>query len=383
MRISTLQFSNMMLQNMQRNNSELAITSNQLGTGKKLSVPSDDPISAVKLLHIDQELAAISQYKGNINALKRGLSEEETVLNSMNNILQRVREIVVSAGNSTYGDGERNALALELDEQIKALKGLANYQQADGQYIFSGTDALTQPLQSSGPGYVYAGNDQQRQININSSTTVAANDTARDLFFNVSLNSTTNSGAVNVDRYTISNLETFGDFASVTLVYNGTDLDVTYTDHAGNTTVDSTTPWTPGTSITLNGGTVELDAVPAGAFNITLTPEDTFTELEQLSAALKSPGGPSELSSWLHSVDNTMSKVGKVQTSIGGRMNALENGSESLDDLKLLNDILKSELEDLDYVEAISRLNRQQVVLQAGQQSYSMIQGLTLFNYIR
>ena len=123
--------------------------------------------------------------------------------------------------------------------------------------------------------------------------------------------------------------------------------------------------------------------MPAGAFNISLTPEDTFTELEQLSATLKAPGGPSELASWLHAIDNTMDKVGKVQTSIGGRMNALDNSSESLEDLKLMNDILKSELEDLDYVEAISRLNRQQVVLQAGQQSYSIIQGLTLFNYIR
>ncbi|KEQ16357.1 flagellar hook-associated protein FlgL [Endozoicomonas numazuensis] len=383
MRISSLQFSNMMLQNMQRNTSDLAITSNQLGTGKSLSVPSDDPISAVKLLHIDQELAGISQYKSNISSLKRGLAEEETALNSMNNILQRVREIVVSAGNSTYGDGERTALALELDEQIKALKGLANYQQADGQYIFSGTDALTQPIQSSGPGYVYAGNDQQRLININSSTTVTANDTARDLFFNVSLASTTNSGSVNVDRYTISNLENFGNYASVTLDYNGTDLDVTYTDHSGSVTVDSTSPWTPGSTINLNGATIELDTVPAAPFNISLNPEDTFTELEQLSAALKAPGGPSELSSWLHAIDNTMDKVGKVQTSIGGRMNALDNSNESLEDLKIMNDILKSELEDLDYVEAISRLNRQQVVLQAGQQSYSMIQGLTLFNYIR
>jgi flagellar hook-associated protein 3 FlgL len=346
-------------------------------------VPSDDPISAVKLLHIEQELAALSQYQSNINSLKRGLSEEETALNSMNNILQRVREILVSAGNATYGDSERAALAIELDEQLKALEGLANYQQSDGQYLFSGTMALTKPVQNPGAGYVYAGNDQQRQININRSTTVTANDTARDLFFNVGLGSTTNSGTNTVESYSIANLEVFGQYASITMDYDGTKLDITYTDHSGATTVDSTSPWTPGTSISMNGVSVELDSIPAAPFDITLEPADTFTQLNQLSTALKSPGGPAELSSWLHAVDNTISKVGQVQTSIGGRMNALDNSTKSLEDTKLMNNILKSELADLDYVEAISRLNRQQVVLQAGQQTYTAIQGLTLFNYIR
>lgn len=384
MRISTLQFSAMMLQNMQRTTSELANTSNQLGTGKRQSTPADDPINAVKLLHIQQELAAIEQYKSNISSMQQELSEEETALNGMNNILQRVREILLGAGNATYGDSERAALAAELDQQIIALKGLGNYQKANGQYLFSGTETRTQPIQSSGPGtYTYAGNDDLKMVNISSSAALAANDSARSLFFNVGLAATTNSGAASVSKYSVTNLETFGKHASITMDYDGSKLDVTYTDHSGATTVTSTSPWTPSATIDLDGVKVELGAVPAAPFNISLQPEDIFTELEQLSTALKAPGGPSDISGYLHSVDNTMNRVGGVQTSIGGRLNALTNSKNSLDDTKLMNDTLKSELEDLDYVEAISLLNRQQLVLQASQQSYSQIQGLSLFNYIR
>ena len=42
-----------------------------------------------------------------------------------------------------------------------------------------------------------------------------------------------------------------------------------------------------------------------------------------------------------------------------------------------------SELNDLDFAEAVSRLNLQTTALQAAQQAYIKIQGLSLFNYLR
>ena len=42
-----------------------------------------------------------------------------------------------------------------------------------------------------------------------------------------------------------------------------------------------------------------------------------------------------------------------------------------------------SELEDLDYAQAVTELNLRSVALQAAQQSYVKIQGLSLFNYLR
>jgi flagellar hook-associated protein 3 FlgL len=40
-------------------------------------------------------------------------------------------------------------------------------------------------------------------------------------------------------------------------------------------------------------------------------------------------------------------------------------------------------MEDLDYVEAASRLKNQSLALQAGQQTFAQLSGLSLFKYIR
>jgi len=42
-----------------------------------------------------------------------------------------------------------------------------------------------------------------------------------------------------------------------------------------------------------------------------------------------------------------------------------------------------STLQDLDFAEAVSRLSLESFLLEASQQSYSKISGLSLFNYIR
>ena len=41
-----------------------------------------------------------------------------------------------------------------------------------------------------------------------------------------------------------------------------------------------------------------------------------------------------------------------------------------------------SQVQDLDYAEAISRLNLQMTALQAAQQAYVKVQGMSLFNYL-
>ena len=390
MRVSTMQFSLMMLQTMQRNTAELAETSNQIGTGKRLSTAADDPIDAVKLLHIGQELSGISQYKDNIVSLELSLAEQDTLLSGMNNNLQRVREIVLLAGNGSYGDSERLALSNELDVLASELLSLGNYKKSDGQYLFSGTEALIEPIQQSGSGFEYNGNDEKRWVNINSSSLVEANNTAHEMFFDVGLGVASATGR-NVTQYNITDQSAFAGWNQVSVSYDGTasppTLTIGYLDADGNSisapVVNNS--WTPDSVIVLDGVEITLDQIPAAAdsFNFTLAKEDIFTQLEAFSAELKSPGVPPTLVSRLQAVDMAIGKVSSVQTDIGGRMNALELSKNSLEDIKLMSEILQSELEDLDYAEATTRLNRQELVLQASQQAYAAIQGLSLFNYIR
>jgi flagellar hook-associated protein 3 FlgL len=42
-----------------------------------------------------------------------------------------------------------------------------------------------------------------------------------------------------------------------------------------------------------------------------------------------------------------------------------------------------SEIEDLDYTEAVTRMNKEMMALEAAMGSFSKISGLTLFDYLR
>lgn len=88
MRISDTQFSQMMLQSLQLNNAGLGKVMQQMSTSERLTKLSDDPMASVKLLNLDREGSAISQYKSNIANVKTALTSQEVHLESVNESLK-------------------------------------------------------------------------------------------------------------------------------------------------------------------------------------------------------------------------------------------------------------------------------------------------------
>jgi len=81
-------------------------------------------------------------------------------------------------------------------------------------------------------------------------------------------------------------------------------------------------------------------------------------------------------------LDSAIDEVLNTRASIGARLNAIDNQRSMNDAFDLLMQENRSSLEDLDYTEAISRFERQLLALQASQQSFVKIEGLSLFNYL-
>ncbi|MCY1303325.1 flagellar hook-associated protein 3 [compost metagenome] len=84
----------------------------------------------------------------------------------------------------------------------------------------------------------------------------------------------------------------------------------------------------------------------------------------------------------LSNLDNASNQVLKARGQIGARLNTIESTEIFIDDVTLVNAGVVSDLQDLDYAEALSRLSMQSTILQAAQQSYVKISGLSLFNYL-
>ncbi|MDO9238410.1 MAG: flagellin, partial [Methylicorpusculum sp.] len=84
----------------------------------------------------------------------------------------------------------------------------------------------------------------------------------------------------------------------------------------------------------------------------------------------------------LTDLDSALDSFLQARTSVGARLRALDDQESQNDKFIIDTRSTLSATQDLDYAEAISRFNLQQMSLQAAQQAFSQVQRLSLFNYL-
>ena len=97
---------------MQQQSAKLQQTQLQITTGLKILRPSDDPSGSVKVLNLNANMGEIEQFNRNLSVARSELSHQESVLESINESLQRVRELTVQANNPTNHDSARLSIAM-------------------------------------------------------------------------------------------------------------------------------------------------------------------------------------------------------------------------------------------------------------------------------
>ncbi|MGE8360531.1 flagellar hook-associated protein 3 [Pseudomonas sp.] len=199
MRISSVQAFNNGVGGLGRNYSNLIRTQEQISSGNRILTPADDPVASVRLLQLEQQQAMLGQYKSNLTAAKNSLTQEETTLNSVTGVLQRVRELAVRAGGGALSAEDRRSIAQELEQRENELLNLMNSKNARGEYLFGGFLGKTEPFQRNPDGtYSYLGDEGQRSLQVAGSTQVAINDNGKSLFEDVTnANRVSGSGGVN------------------------------------------------------------------------------------------------------------------------------------------------------------------------------------------
>jgi|TARA_B110000977_G_C11008799_1_gene466831 flagellar hook-associated protein 3 FlgL len=109
---------------------------------------------------------------------------------------------------------------------------------------------------------------------------------------------------------------------------------------------------------------------------------DLFATLNNMHSALLTNNGDAIRES-LDKVSSVHEHVIAQQSNIGSRMKRVETLTHAVEDKDYTYKVLQSNMEDLDYIEAASRLKNQSLALQAGQQTFTKLSDLSLFKYIR
>lgn len=157
--------------NLNKNLTRMTKIDEKLNTGKEINKISDDPAKASKIIKLKKDIAKNAQYKKNIVDATNYLDVADKSLEQVGSGIQRIREILVNAGNATYGSDERNALKQELTQVMNKVGDVINTT-FDGKYVFGGERTDQKPISISTDPITgntkldYAGKDGQTITNI-------------------------------------------------------------------------------------------------------------------------------------------------------------------------------------------------------------------------
>lgn len=400
MRLSTADFYARSLASMQRRESLIAQVQHQLGNGLKLENPVDDPAGAANVSRFNAALAAGASFDATINRANAAMAAEEGALISVGDVLQRVRELTLQGVSSTQSVHSRTGIVAEVLALRGQLLAIANSRGADGEHLFAGYSVDTPPFTQAAGTVTYVGDAGQRTLEIGPGNRVAIADAGSTVFAGARAGNgdfLTTAGAANAGTLLVGSTALSGSLVP-------DDYTVTFTvapSGAMSYAVTGVTSgpvasgsFNPGASVVFNGVTLATAGVPADGDTLSVRPagrQDVFSVMTEIASALALPDGTPQavagqanrLNRALEALDQQMAHVQTVRADIGWRMKAAEVAADASAGATLQIQKALSDVQDLDYAEASTRLAKNLTGLQAVQETFSRLSNLSLFNYLR
>ena len=185
MQISTSTFFRQQGENIVDLKTAAANLEEQIATGKKVTKPSDDPVSFSSISILKSRQARLEQYDKTSQDLTQRFSTEDSVLTQVNNILTRVQELTVQASNDTYSASDRKAISAEVQNLNDELVSLANTKTTDGSYLFAGYQANQQPFSTASGLTTYHGDTGRLSLTIADNTEMEVSSSGHEVFMAV------------------------------------------------------------------------------------------------------------------------------------------------------------------------------------------------------
>lgn len=377
----------------------------QLSSGRRFLVPSDDPVRMVQAMRLQTNMFEYSQYLKNVSDARSWVETTETALAGAENILQRVRELTVQAYNDTQSQDSREATAIEIEVLLGELKNVGNTC-FDGRYIFNGQNTTKNPYEMSkdNEGYIEFVGDTGEGIieyEISPGINIELNVPPQKIYDNGSVN------ILNELRNLCDDLRN-PDLDLVNVVGRGTksldnlenDLVFQINDSRDNQSVTITV--TGGSSAEQAVAQINQQLAQAGINQIqaglssknqllfTLQ-EETDPSRFTIADDSASPGAlekvtgmyPGKMMSYLKKIDEGIDNLLRWQGEMGARVNRLELTGNRLQEVNLYSTELINEQAYIDFAEMVTQLKMQENLQRAALAVGARIIQPTLMDFLR
>ena len=415
MRITNNMLMNNMINYIGNNLTRMDKLQNQLATGKKISVPSDDPVVAARALKLRTDVAEIDQYQRNTKDAQSWMEITEDTLAKIGDVLTRTRELSVEGANGTLTVEDSQKINEEIKQLKKQLVQLGNSTYA-GRYIFSGYKTDTKLLdETTGYFAINVANSENIKYEIGVGDDIEINVPGGDLFNNGGVAVGTSSG-VTTGNSDVSSLAITAANNTLSVNIDGDAFVVnitpnTYADMNALATEIQTQinngkqPATAAVTVSAIGGKLRFTSGSTGAtssvaiaggsaaatLGLTTTTSVTGTasqkgklidDFDKLIAALNS-GDNLAVGNMLSSFDTDINNVLRIRADIGARLNRIELTANRLDNDNISFTKLMSENEDVDMAQTIMNLQSEENVYKASLAGGAKIIQPSLIDFLR
>lgn len=423
MRITNNMLINNMVNYIGNNLTRMDKYQNQLATGKKISVPSDDPVVAARALKLRTDVAEIDQYQKNTKDAQSWLDTTEDALAKMGDILQRARELAVQAANGTNTQSDTQKIEEEAKQLRTQMIQMGNSTYA-GRYIFSGYKTDTKLIdETTGMFNISVPNSENIKYEIGIGDDMNINVTGGDLFNNGAA-AVGNTGGITTGNFNISSLTFTGANNTLNLNVDGSPafaINITPGTYADANTLASEIQTriniakpaaTANVTVTAIGNKLQFESGSTGlASQIIINPGvSTASNLLGLSVlgvaantqvngtvsttgtliadfdqfiTLLNAGNNVGISGMLDNFDTDMNTVLRIRADVGARSNRIDLTSNRLDSDNINFTKLMSTNEDVDMVDAIMNLQNEENVYKASLSGGARIIQPTLLDFLR
>jgi flagellar hook-associated protein 3 FlgL len=405
MRVSTANSYDNTVSILARRQADLSQQQERLATGKRVLRASDDPVAATLAETAQNRLSRVQSDMRALESSRSSLAQAESGLGESGDLLQQVRELIVTAGNGGFNQSDRETVAKQLEGLREQLLGVANRTDNAGRTLFGGLGGSSTPFVDlygpSGAGVQFQGQRGQQAAGDRSLPQSLDGDAIwmrvppGNGGFTVALGAA-NTGAVRtgLGQVTDPSLIT-GDSYSVSFADVAGTMQYTVTNQTTGTPVagQAGIPYEPGKTITFDGMSFEMIGAPADGDAIDVAPvtgpTDIFKVVQDAIDTLRNNGvgrdaqRVHDLTRSLAEVDAGLDRVLLARGRAGEWLNRADSLNTHLTDSAVAYETEKSQLEDLDLVKGISDFQTQQVGLDAALKSYAQVQRLSLFEYVR
>lgn len=416
MTISTSLFFSKAVSLMSQNQTDLAAMQEKVATGKEIVRASDGVDKALNISRLKANIGKLEAYEESLNLVGDRLRIEESYLQGTSDTLTEIKTLVIQGANASYGSGDREVIALQIEELVNEIQSQANGSDANGNYLFAGTRTKTQPYQKDSSGVVrYVGDEVETRIDLTDTRSSAIGRSGPDVYRSIFTGQRLNvvEGIYDLDIGSIS----VGDVLSLTV----DEQTIEYTAVTGDNAYSIAQHFYDemqgliaegrfeNLNVSLSGSTLQLVATDGVARDIskasikssggtggqnvevipTQVPDSGRPERIEFFEALASvvdrmrTGSQDQIQETLSYLDQMIDQSTLALADIGVERGATDAEIDLNQELKATLTASLSSAEDLDYTTAITKLQAKMMALEAAQSSFAKISNLSVFNFLR